>query len=87
MREPKFSKRLSDEDIVQMMLAIDPDLTHIEIQEEFSGAEFVFCTAARDFAGVFVGHDGDTFQLREANGNILSLKKSAVIAMRRPVAK
>jgi hypothetical protein len=84
MREPKFSKRLSDEDIVQMMLAIDPDLTHIEIQEEFSGAEFVFITEQRDFRGVFIGHDRDVFRLREPSGNVVILKKSAVVALRRP---
>jgi hypothetical protein len=84
MTKPKFGKRLSDEDIVHLLLAIDPEISHVEIKEQFSGAEFVFVTEQRDFTGVFVGHDGDTFQLREANGNVLLLKKSAVIAMRRP---
>jgi len=79
-----FSKRLSDSDIVALLLLVDPDISHIEIEEQLSTAEFVFCTEQRDFTGVFVGHDADTFKFRESNGNIMSLKKSAVIALRRP---
>jgi hypothetical protein len=84
MTKPKFGKRLSDEEIVQLFLAIDPEISHVEIEEKFSDAEFVFSTEQKDFVGTFVGHDADSFKLRESNGNILSLKKSAVIAMRRP---
>jgi hypothetical protein len=80
----QFGKRLTDEEIVGLLLLMDPDITHAEIEEQLSTAEFVFVTEQRDFTGVFIGHDGDTFKLREANGNVLLLKKSAVIALRRP---
>ena len=80
-----FPKRLSDEDIVSLMLMIDPDLTHMEISQQFSTSEFVLMTkeGAR-FQGVMVGITDETVKLRQVDGTIVHVLKSAVAAVRRP---
>jgi hypothetical protein len=88
MSVKKFSKRLSDEEIVSLLLAIDGDLTHIEISEQLPTSEFLLTSKeGASFQGVLIGHDDKTVRLRQADGQIIAVLKSAVAAVRRPIAK
>jgi hypothetical protein len=81
----KTSRRLSDEEIVSLLLMIDPDLSTIEITQQFSNNPFVLLTKdGASFEGVVVGLREESVQLRQADGKELFVRKSAIVAVRRP---
>lgn len=72
MSVKKFSKRLSDEEIVSLLLAIDGDLTHIEISEQLPTSEFLLTSKeGASFQGVLIGHDDKTCGCDKPTGKSL----------------
>jgi hypothetical protein len=85
MKTTKSYRPLNDEEVVTLMLAMDPDLDHIEIKEQFSDSPFVLLTKeGASFEGVVTGIRDEAVQLRQADGKLLLVKKSAIAAVRRP---
>jgi hypothetical protein len=80
-----FSKRLSDEDVIGLLLMIDPELTHIEISQKFPDSHFLLLTKeGASFEGAIVGSDERCVQLRQADGQIIFVRKDVIAAVRRP---
>lgn len=84
MTRTRRPARLSDLEIVQLFLAIDPEISHIEIRDQWPNSKFSFLTPAGTITGVFIGHDDDSFDVRADDGNIVKVLKRSVNAVRRP---
>ncbi len=88
MKTTKSYRPLNDEEVVLLMLAMDPSLTSFEIKESFPDCPFVLLTKeGASFEGVVTGIRDGSVQLRQADGTFLMVRKSCIAAVRRPSAK
>jgi hypothetical protein len=79
------TRRLSDAEIFEFMLMLDPDLVDIQIKEDFSEDPIVLLTKeGASFEGVITALRGQAVQLRQADGKVIHVLKSAIAALRRP---
>ena len=74
----------TDAEIAQMLLLVDPDITHINIETKFPDTPFVLKTKDGDFEGVITAFREHAVELRQADGKIIYVLKSAVAAIHRP---
>jgi hypothetical protein len=83
----QFSKRLSDEEILGLMLMLDGDLTSVQIQEQLPESKFLFVMkGGAEISGVLTAHDSEFMRLRANDGQIVAVRKAEIQAVRRPVA-
>ena len=82
------SRHLSKQDVVTLMLLLDPEIDHVTLIEKFSDNPFLLVTSeGAGFEGVVVGIDENFVKLRQADGVIINVMKSKIAAVRRPIAK
>jgi hypothetical protein len=80
-----FYHHWTDIEIAQMLLLVDPDISHIEIETKFPDTPFVFTTKeGASFTGVVTAFREHAVELRQADGKRVYVLKSAVAAVSRP---
>jgi hypothetical protein len=82
----KGSKVLTPTEIVSFLLAMDPELDHIEISTQLSSSPFLLITeGGAEIEGVITKVDQDWVKLRQNDGVEIAVFKRSIAAVRRPI--
>ena len=75
----------TDMEIAQMLLLADPNISHIKIEPRFPDSPFILTTKeGTEFTGVVTAMREHAVEIRQRDGKLVYVLKSAVAAVRRP---